>query len=968
MNYKIGDTTYNFTLSNEYRSEELDCNIQIFSHEKLKNNLIAIRNEDPNKCFCVGFKTPPADSTGVPHILEHSVLSGSKKYPIKDVFSELVKGSLTTFLNAMTYSDKTLYPFSTRNEKEFFNLMDVYLDLTLNPSLEEDTFMQEGWHYKINDPQSPLKYNGIVLNEMKGVFSDPVRKMWEKITSHLLPDSTYANCSGGDPESIPDLTFENFLAFHKRYYHPANSHIVIYGDVPLEKTLKKIDEDFFSKTDYIDSDAKINKGKKMESSVEISETYQTGDGGEPLEYLSMGVDTGEINSVEHNIAMEMLTNLLLNSEASILKRDLLKAGAGSEIGCFYNDTLLSFLFIYIIGANEKSGQILKDTYNQTLKTLVKEGLPRDLILSEINSYDFHKRELNSSAKRGMDFTLEAMSSIMYGLDIVSSLETTRIMDKIRDQALNHRYFENLIEKILLNNDKTVLYSMSPGEDKSGSADKENKKLTDIKKALSANEINEFIHKATTLEKKQKEPASEDKIKLLPKLALSDIQPEFEELNFRESSIEGVKTLITENRTNGINHLNIGFETKHLEPELLIYLSIFGQIITEIGTQKRDYVELTKFTNTYTGGFSTGFSNYSKKDDPHLYTPVLWFHMKFLDQYEEQAFDLLDDILTGAEFTNKTRLAEVIDRSYSALQYNITSEGYFIPVNRVSAYISERGLYNELVEGYTSFQEISKWKGKKGEELNGFIEIMQQLADKVINRKKALVHLTCEETRTPALEKRIQETVQKLPNVDFSAGKLKLPEFKTNQAFSTPADVVYVVLGGNIIESGIPYSGKLEVLRKFLDRDYLYNQIRVLGGAYGNFSQLNRFNGNLIYISYRDPNIKSTFEAFRQIPEMLGSLKISEYALDQIKISTYNSFDPLLSAAQKGSKARDRFLHGLTLEDTKKIIDEIMNTTALDLQQMADGFQKYIENSVISIIGSGEKIEIEKKQFSEIIAI
>ncbi|MES0490468.1 MAG: insulinase family protein [Leptospirales bacterium] len=968
MNYKIGDTAYNFTLETEYTSEELACKIQIFSHEKLKNNLIAIQNDDPNKCFCVGFKTPPADSTGVPHILEHSVLSGSQKYPIKDVFSELIKGSLTTFLNAMTYSDKTLYPFSTRNEKEFFNLMDVYLDLTLNPSLEEDTFMQEGWHYKISDPDSSLKYNGIVLNEMKGVFSDPVRKMWEKITTHLLPDSTYANCSGGDPENIPDLTYENFVAFHKRYYHPANSHIVVYGDIPLERTLKKIDEDFFSKVNYVDSDAKINKGKKMDGAIEISETYQTGEGGEPLEYLSMGIETGEINTVEHNIAMEILTNLLFNSEASLLKIDLLKAGAGSEIGCFYNDTFLSFLFIYIIGANEKSGQILKETYANTLKVLIKEGIPQDLILSEINSYDFHKRELTTSAKRGMDFTLEAMSSLMYGLDIVNSLETTRILDKIREEALNNRYFEKLIEQILLNNDNTVLYSMSPGEDKSGAQDAESKKLVEIKESLSENEVAEFINKAAALEKKQQEPSPEDKIKLLPKLKLSDITPEFEKLALRESSIEGVKTIITENRTSGINHLNIGFETKHIEPELLSYLSIFGQIITEIGTKKRDYVELAKFTNTYTGGLASDFTSYSKKGDATSYTPMLWFHMKFLDQYEEQAFDLLDDILTDADFTNKTRLAEIIDRSYSALQYNITSEGYFIPVNRVSAYISERGMYNELVDGYSSFQEISKWKGKKGDDLDGFIDIMNRLAKEIVNRKKALVHFTCEPARTNAVEKKIQATLQKLPEADFTDVKIILPVLTTNQAFSTPADVVYAVLGGNIIESGIPYSGKLEVLRKFIDRDYLYNQIRVLGGAYGNFSRLNRFNGNLIYISYRDPNIKSTFEAFYGIPDMLSSLEISEYALDQIKISTYNSFDPLLSAAQKGSKARDQLLHGLTLEDTKQIVDEIMNTTATDLREMADGFAKYMKSSVISIIGSGEKIEAEKDRFSEIIAI
>lgn len=971
MKLQTGESIHNYTLKESKEIPQIKSTIYQFEHNKVKNSLIAIKNSDTNKCFCAGFPTIPTDSTGVPHILEHSVLSGSVKYPVKDVFSELIKGSLTTFLNAMTYSDKTLYPFATRNEKEYFNLMDVYLDLTLNPLLDQDTFLQEGWHYHLESPEGELKHNGIVLNEMKGVFSDPIRKMWEKISSQLLPGTSYAVSSGGYPENIVELTYENFVAFHQRFYHPSNCTIVLYGNAPLEKELAFLDEHYFSKFEAAEIDSSIDTTLKGEILTEVTESYPVNDPENASAYFGLAVSTGHLSGIEQNIAYDILANLLINSEASLLKRALLEAKIGAEVGCIYNETLESFLFVYIMGASlEKKEQFL-NVYRDTLQKIVQNGFDQKLLISELNSYEFYRRELHAGAKRGMEYTIDTISSYLYNIDIYSTLESSTILDKIRKEALEDRYFEKLIETHLLNNPATVLYTMSPDENlaqKERQLEKENMQKT--KEGFSAQEINELVQKSKELLKKQKERNTPEKLALLPKLHREDIQPDLKDFDLKVSEIKGVKSWITRNETNEISYIHAGFSTREIDPELLPYLTIFTTIVTEIGTAKRDYIELAKDVATYTGGLYADFVNYTSKSDPGSYQPLIWFQVKSVRRYLDETFSLFREIVLEASFDHPERIQEIIERMFVETQYHLSSEGYSFALDRIEASLNEKGAYNEQVRGFSVYEKLKEIREGGQEEIQKLTSILKKLFDQLIRRENALFYINSEESDSPRLQEFLSNLAEALPAAPPATPTVPFqpPHFPKNQAFATPADVVFAGIGGSFIDAGIKYSGRLEVLKKYLDRDYLYNSIRVQGGAYGNFSRLSRYNGTLSFISYRDPHVKQTYDAYRSIPGHLKNLQISQEELEQIKISAYAGFDPLLSASQMGLRARDNDIRETTLKETQQIIDEILNTTLEDLRNFAEPMAKYIENSVVSAIGDGAKLEKDKSLFSEVITV
>lgn len=958
---------HNFILKHQFDSAEIKSKVFVYEHAVLKNQVIAIKNGDPNKCFCLGFRTIPSDSTGVPHILEHCVLSGSQKYPVKDVFSELVKGSLTTFLNAMTYSDKTLYPFATRNEKEYFNLMDVYLDLTLNPLIDRDTFMQEGWHHQKLSRDDKMEFNGIVLNEMKGAFSDPIRKMWEKISMYLIPESTYAVSSGGYPADIVDLTYEQFVDFHRTFYHPCNSAVALYGDADIEKELAAL-EGFFSKFQYSEIDGKVAEGHVIQETKLLEEKFSVSKAGEAKAYQGFAVYTGRLNNIEKNIAFEILTNILFNSEASPLKRAMLEAKLGSEVGCIYNDLVQTFLYLYALGAKPNQEERFLKVYRETLSKIVAEGLDKKLVEAELNTYEFDRREQSAGAKRGMDFVIEAISSHFYDLDLAETLDSVAILEKIRREALENNYFEEMIRELLLDNPASVLVTMIPAE---GHVDEDEKslreKLAAFEKTLSDEELEEIISKSKALKEKQQARNTAEQLALLPKLKLDDIRPDVKEVNLEVRQIEGVESLITENATNEIGHLSIGFDAAHLSPEELPYLTLLGQVLCEIGTHELDYMELAKEVGAYTGGFHSVYENYSRLGEPG-YRPVLWFKVKAMRRHYNKMFSIINDVFSDTWFDQPEREGEIIERIFSGMQYNLSSEGYYVPLSRISAYLGEKGVYNDLVHGYTLYETINHISDGGEAGVSDFIERLEAIFKKLIRRKGMIFHLNGEGEDIAAMERFCGDFARMIPEGEVGALSGSLPSFSPNQAFTTSADVVYAGIGGNFAKAGIEYSGRFEVMRKYLDRDFLYNRIRVQGGAYGNFSRLNRFTGNLLFVSYRDPNVAKTYQAYRDIPGRLGDFDLSEEELEQIKISAYSGFDPLLSEAQKGARARDEYLRGVGREETLRTIEEILGTTRGDIKAFGEPMAALIKDSYVSAIGNAAKIEADKALFSEIISV
>ncbi|NOR45256.1 MAG: hypothetical protein GQ534_06675, partial [Candidatus Delongbacteria bacterium] len=576
--FSVDEIYQGFKLTHKEYIEEISSEVLMFEHTKNKAKLTALKNDDDNKTFAISFKTIPTDSTGVPHILEHCVLSGSEKYPLKDVFAELVKGGLSTFINAMTGSDATYYPYSTRNNKEYFNFMSVYLDTTLRPLLTKHTFYQEGWHYELDKADEPAKIQGIVFNEMKGAMSNPVSVLMDKLAATLYPGSTYSVNSGGDPEAIPDLTYEQFVEFHKKFYHPSNSKIFLYGNADLNEELKFINDNYLNSYDYLDVDAKIREGNLITSQqfAEYNYPINPSESDENRSYIVIGTKISTPENIKENIAFAIITNILFNSDASILKKNIMKSGIANDLTGYYDDNaFFTSMVTFISGSKPSDRDKFLDIYYSSLEELVKNKLDKDLIKAEINNIEFKIKEKTASAQRGISYMFSVLNSMLYEIDTIKALRISGILAEIKKEALEDNLFENLIEKYLLNRDLSAVVTLNPDKELNAvKLAKESKRVEDYKNSLNDQQIKDLVNFTAKFKIDQETPVSEEDMKKVPKLSLSDIERTSIFRIPEVSEISGVKILTNEHYTNDIIYFSLGMKLDSIPAELLPYMNIF----------------------------------------------------------------------------------------------------------------------------------------------------------------------------------------------------------------------------------------------------------------------------------------------------------------------------------------------------------------------------------------------------------
>ena len=951
---------------------DLNSMSYLLEHKKTGARVALISNDDNNKVFYIGFRTPPTDSTGVPHIIEHSVLCGSREFPVKDPFVELVKGSLNTFLNAMTYSDKTVYPVASCNDKDFQNLMHVYLDAVFYPNIykEEKIFQQEGWHYEMESVEDPLTLNGVVYNEMKGAFSSPDDVHDREVLNSLYPDTAYGVESGGDPKVIPDLTYEDFLDFHGRYYHPSNSYIYLYGDMDMAEKLIWMDEHYLSHFDKMEIDSTLALQKPFDKPVTVCKDYPVMEG-ESLEdntYLSYNAVVGTSLDKELYYAMQIIDYAVCSASGAPLKLALIHKNIGTEVYSIYENGIYQPYFSIVAkNANAVQKDEFVATIEDELARIVKEGLDKKALLAGLNYYEFKYREADfGSYPKGLMYGLQMFDSWLYDDNMPFDMIEANAVFKFLREKIETDYYEQLIEKYLIhNNHKTVLV-VSPKE---GLTTKEEKELADkleaYKATLSQEELQKIVEDTHALHAYQDAEEATENLEKIPMLTRADMKKEAEGFVNELREIEDTKVLFHNIHTNGIGYLRLFFDISNIPEELFAYIGIFKNVLGYVDTKNYAYGELYNEINIHTGGIGSAVNTYVNARNLEEYK--LTFEVKTKVMYEEleNAVGLLTEIMTTSDFSKEDRILEIVAEMKSRLQGNMTSAGHSLAAIRAMSYFSETAAISELVNGIPCLRLLEKLEADFEANKKELIGKLEMLAKCIFRPENLMVDFTsCEEGY-----EQLKAFVPVLKATLFTEPVVKEPFAitlaKKNEGFETSAQIQYVGRAGNYRkDGGLSYTGALRVLKVILGYEYLWTNVRVKGGAYGCMCNFGKA-GDSYFVSYRDPNLKKTMDTFEKTGDYLRSFTADERTMTKYIIGAISDLDIPMNPSAKGSRSSSAYLTNQTYEEIQKERDELLACTQDDIRALADYMDAIMKAEAVCVVGNGQAIEENKEMFGTI---
>lgn len=946
----------NYELIKEKYLEEVASNVQLLKHPKSGARILLMSNQDDNKVFSIGFRTPPTDDTGVPHILEHSTLCGSKKFPVKDPFIELLKGSLNTFLNAMTYPDKTVYPVASCNEKDFANLMEVYMDAVLYPNvyIHEEIFKQEGWHYELDSVDGELTYNGVVYNEMKGAFSSPEQVVMRASNHALFPDTTYGVESGGDPDFIPNLTYEDFKNFHKKFYSPSNSYIILYGNMNMEERLEWLDKEYLSKFNVIDVDSEIKYQKPFDQPHEEEIFYPVGkdDSLENKTYYSYNVATGSYKDTTQNLALQILTYALLDAPGAPLKQAILNAEIGRDVLSSFDDALLQPIFSIIV-KDASSGKLeeLKKVINDTLKELVEKGLDQKSLLAAINYYEFKYREADfGGIPKGLVYALNSMSSWLYDEnDPFSSLEFYKGFAEIKEKV-GHHYFEELIKTCLLDNPHIAYVTVSPSNTLGAEKEKALKeKLQAYKDKLSKEELVKIVEDTKALKVYQETPSTKEELATIPLLTKEDIDEYTPVINNVEEEVSGIKVIKHDIDTRGIGYVEFAFNTKNVPTNLVPYIGLLKNVLGKVDTKNYSFEELSKEININTGGIVPTTTCLSVGDNDVI--PLFTLDTKALDNKVPFVFDMVSEIISTSKLDMKKRLMEIISESKSQMQMRLMGAGHTASVNRALSYIRFANYYNELISGIAQYSFIENLAYHFEEKYEEVVKNLQELIKYIFRKENLMISYTGKNFN---YYQEVETLINHLYTDEITKEEIKFTPQLLNEGFKTPAQVQYVARVGNYKEIG-KYTGAFQVFAMALRYDYLWMKVRVLGGAYGCMSSFSR-NGDILFVSYRDPNLEKTMEVYENIPNYIDSFNPSNEELTKYIIGAIGELDTPYPPKTLGNKSFNLYLQGITNDDLRKEREQVVNATLDDIKALKPLVEKVLADYSLCTIGNENKID------------
>ena len=951
-----------YEILDEHRVEDVQSDGFILRHKKSGARIAILSNNDDNKVFYIGFRTPPEDETGVPHIIEHTTLCGSKKFPVKDPFIELAKGSLNTFLNAMTYPDKTGYPVASCNDQDFKNLMDVYLDAVFNPNITkyEEIFKQEGWHYELTGKDDELKINGVVYNEMKGAYSSPDEVLSSQIYRSLFPDNTYSKDSGGNPEYIPKLTYEAYLDFYHKYYHPSNSYIYLYGDMDVVERLEWLDKEYLSLYDYKKVNSEINKQPAFDEikNVEAQYSITMDDTQENKTYLSYNRVVGDTLDEMLYQAFDVLDYALVSSPGAPVKQALIDAGIGDDVYGSYDAGILQPVFSFVAkNANASQADEFESIIENTLKEVVKTGINKEALLAGINSSEFKFREADfGQFPKGLLFGLNCLDSWLFDdMKPFIHLECLGTFAKLR-KAVDTDYFEKLIQEYLLDNTHGSSVTVKPkrglGNEREEALAKE---LSDYKASLSDEEIKKLIEDTEHLKKYQEEPSSDEDLRKLPMLTRADMKKNAMPFSNIEDELLDVKVVRHDIESNGIDYISFLFDAGDFAQSELGYLGFFTNALGLVSTEKYSYTDLANATNIYTGGISTGTASHPDIKDRNNFVFKFEVKLKVLEKNLDKALELMEQMLLSSDFTDTKRLGELVAQIKARLQANLSSSGHLVAAMRSMSSFSRYALYQDELKGVAFYRSICRIEKELLESPKSVSDKLAAIAKKLFARNRMLISFTGNNeaygNAKPSLEKIIagfnkMSAVGNQAEVHFNTAK---------EAFIDASQIQYVAKTGDFICEGYEYTGALRLLRIILSYDYLWINVRVKGGAYGCMNTFLR-SGESYFVSYRDPNLSDTLDVYDRIPEYIRSFSPDERDMTKYIIGTFSALDTPMNPEAKGSRSLSAYLEGITYEQIQKERNEILNAQPEDIRRLADLVEAVLKKDSICVIGNENMIK------------
>lgn len=951
-----------YEILDEHRVEDVQSDGFILRHKKSGARIAILSNNDDNKVFYIGFRTPPEDETGVPHIIEHTTLCGSKKFPVKDPFIELAKGSLNTFLNAMTYPDKTVYPVASCNDQDFKNLMDVYLDAVFNPNITkyEEIFKQEGWHYELTGKDDELKINGVVYNEMKGAYSSPDEVLSSQIYRSLFPDNTYSKDSGGNPEYIPKLTYEAYLDFYHKYYHPSNSYIYLYGDMDVVERLEWLDKEYLSLYDYKKVNSEINKQPAFDEikNVEAQYSITMDDSQENKTYLSYNRVVGDTLDEMLYQAFDVLDYALVSSPGAPVKQALIDAGIGDDVYGSYDVGILQPVFSFVAkNANASQADEFESIIENTLKEVVKTGINKEALLAGINSSEFKFREADfGQFPKGLLFGLNCLDSWLFDdMKPFIHLECLGTFAKLR-KAVDTDYFEKLIQEYLLDNTHGSSVTVKPkrglGNEREEALAKE---LSDYKASLSDEEIKKLIEDTEHLKKYQEEPSSDEDLRKLPMLTRADMKKNAMPFSNIEDELLDVKVVRHDIESNGIDYISFLFDAGDFAQSELGYLGFFTNALGLVSTEKYSYTDLANATNIYTGGISTGTASHPDIKDRNNFVFKLEVKLKVLEKNLDKALELMEQMLLASDFTDTKRLGELVAQIKARLQANLSSSGHLVAAMRSMSSFSRYALYQDELKGVAFYRSICRIEKELSESPKSVSDKLAAIAKKLFARNRMLISFTGNNeaygNAKPSLEKVIvgfnkMSAIGNQAEVHFNTAK---------EAFIDASQIQYVAKTGDFICEGYEYTGALRLLRIILSYDYLWINVRVKGGAYGCMNTFLR-SGESYFVSYRDPNLSDTLDVYDRIPEYIKSFSPDERDMTKYIIGTFSALDTPMNPEAKGSRSLSAYLEGITYEQIQKERNEILNAQPEDIRRLADLVEAVLKKDSICVIGNENMIK------------
>lgn len=951
-----------YEILDEHRVEDVQSDGFILRHKKSGARIAILSNNDDNKVFYIGFRTPPEDETGVPHIIEHTTLCGSKKFPVKDPFIELAKGSLNTFLNAMTYPDKTVYPVASCNDQDFKNLMDVYLDAVFNPNITkcEEIFKQEGWHYELTGKDDELKINGVVYNEMKGAYSSPDEVLSSQIYRSLFPDNTYSKDSGGNPEYIPKLTYEAYLDFYHKYYHPSNSYIYLYGDMDVVERLEWLDKEYLSLYDYKKVNSEINKQPAFDEikNVEAQYSITMDDSQENKTYLSYNRVVGDSLDEMLYQAFDVLDYALVSSPGAPVKQALIDAGIGDDVYGSYDAGILQPVFSFVAkNANASQADEFESIIESTLKEVVKTGINKEALLAGINSSEFKFREADfGQFPKGLLFGLNCLDSWLFDdMKPFIHLECLGTFAKLR-KAVDTDYFEKLIQEYLLDNTHGSSVTVKPkrglGNEREEALAKE---LSDYKASLSDEEIKKLIEDTEHLKKYQEEPSSDEDLRKLPMLTRADMKKNAMPFSNIEDELLDVKVVRHDIESNGIDYISFLFDADDFAQSELGYLGFFTNALGLVSTEKYSYTDLANATNIYTGGISTGTASHPDIKDRNNFVFKFEVKLKVLEKNLDKALELMEQMLLTSDFTDTKRLGELVAQIKARLQANLSSSGHLVAAMRSMSSFSRYALYQDELKGIAFYRSICHIEKELSESPKSVSDKLAAIAKKLFARNRMLISFTGNNeaygNAKPSLEKVIAEF-----NKMSAVGNQAEVHFNTaKEAFIDASQIQYVAKTGDFICEGYEYTGALRLLRIILSYDYLWINVRVKGGAYGCMNTFLR-SGESYFVSYRDPNLSDTLDVYDRIPEYIKSFSPDERDMTKYIIGTFSALDTPMNPEAKGSRSLSAYLEGITYEQIQKERNEILNAQPEDIRRLADLVEAVLKKDSICVIGNENMIK------------